>query len=575
VSWWYSWILVIPLLFIGYLQFTGSTDAARQVSYAFRDDAGPVAGVRVSAVGVVATSDANGRVFLDPELIGTAPLAFERDGYYGAEATIPATGVSSIDVALRSSGVAGVVVDSSTGQPVAGAVVLVAGTDQTVTTDATGHYALTGIPRGATLAFTAEGYSAWDGAVGDRTTVDASLVSDRVTGSVLDGEGQPVGNALVQGGAATAVTRTDGTFTLEGAAGATEVRVSASGFDNLTLPVDASRTANATLERITIKASYLNQSGLSDEDAIAGMIEMINTTELNAVVLDLKVDTIFYQTGVSFFTDVPDMIVPVYDPAALVQRLHDEGIYVIARMVIFQDPLVAEHYPEFAVRNENTGESWRDPNGVAWVNAFNEPLWDANIALALEAVGMGFDEIQYDYVRFPSDGDLTTADLGPDYSQEAREGAITGFIKRSSEAIRPTGAKLALDVFGIIALYDDDQGIGQRLKQLAPLADYLCLMIYPSHFELGNIVSAPGEPNDYPSETITESLERAAEMVPESVGKFRPWLQDFTQPLEGFTEYGPAEVREQIDAAEAFGGNGWMLWSPDNQPSVAALRPEE
>ncbi len=523
----------------------------------------------------MATSDANGMVYLDPEVIGTAPMAFEHDGYYRVEATIPAAGISNVDVALRSSSVAGVIIDGATSQPIAGAVVVVTGTDQTVTTDAAGRYSLAGIPPGASLTFTADGYSASDGAVNYRTMVDASLVNARVTGSVLDGEGQPVGNALVQGGAATAVTRTDGSFTLDGAEGATVVRVSASGFDNLTLPVDASRTANATLERITIKASYLNQSGLADEDAIAGMIEMINTTELNAVVLDVKVDTIFYQTGVAFFTHVPDMIVPVYDPTALVQRLHDEGIYVIARMVIFQDPLVAEHYPEYAVKNENTGESWRDPNGVAWVNAFNEPLWDANIALALEAVGMGFDEIQYDYVRFPSDGDLTVADFGPDYSQEAREGAITGFIERSSRAIRPTGAKLALDVFGIIALYDDDQGIGQRLRQLAPLADYLCLMIYPSHFELGNIASAPGEPNDYPGETITESLERAAEMVPESVDKFRPWLQDFTQPLDGFAEYGPAEVREQIDAAEAFGGNGWMLWSPDNRPSVAALRPEE
>jgi len=575
VSWWYSLILVIPLLLIGYLQFTGSTDAARQVSYAFRDDAGPVAGVQISASGLVATSDASGTVLLDAELIGTAPVRFERDGYYPFEATIPAAGMSEVDVTLRSSSVAGIVLDSSTGQPIAGAVVLVADTDQTVMSDASGRYALTGIPPGATLTFIADGYSASGGAIDDRTTVDASLVNARVSGTVLDGEGQPVGNALVQGGAATAVTRTDGSFSLDRAEGVGEVRVSASGFDNLTLPVDASRTANATLERITIKASYLNQSGLADEDAIAGMIEMINVTELNAVVLDIKVDTIFYQTGISFFTDVPDMIVPVYDPAALVQRLHDEGIYVIARMVIFQDPLVAEHYPEYAVRNENSGESWRDPNGIAWVNAFNEPLWDANIALALEAVGLGFDEIQYDYVRFPSDGDLTVADFGPDYSQEAREGAITGSIERSSEAIRPTGAKLALDVFGIIALYDNDQGIGQRLRQLAPLADYLCLMIYPSHFELGNIASAPGEPNDYPGETITESLERAAAMVPESVDKFRPWLQDFTQPLEGFAEYGPAEVREQIDAAEAFGGNGWMLWSPDNQPSVAALRSEE
>lgn len=575
VSWWYSAILILPLVIIGYLQLDGGTEAARQVTFRVAGASGPVAEARITAGTVVATTDASGTVVLDAGLIGEAAVTIERDGYYPISATAPANATGEVALTLRSSDVSGTVLDSITGQPVAGVTVTVAGAEQSVTTDVTGGYRLTTIPPGATLSFVADGYTPADVAVGDSATVDTALVFSRVTGSVLDGEGQPVGNALVQGGEATAVSRNDGTFTLDGAEGVRDVRISASGFDNVTLPVDGARPVTARLERVTIRASYLNQFGLADDDAIDQMIEIVNDTELNAVVLDIKQDTIYFETGVRFFNDVPGMIIPVYDPAALVRRLHDEGIYVIARMVVFQDPLVADHYPEYAVRNEDTGKSWRDPNGVAWVNAFNEPLWDANIALALEAIGMGFDEIQYDYVRFPSDGDLTVADFGPDYSQEAREGAITGFIERSSEAIRPTGAKLALDVFGIIALYDDDQGIGQRLKQLAPLADYLCLMIYPSHFEEGNIASAPGAPNDYPAETITESLERAAKIVPESVDKFRPWLQDFTQPLDGFMEYGPDEVREQIDAAEAFGGNGWMLWNPNNEPSVEALKPED
>ena len=324
-----------------------------------------------------------------------------------------------------------------------------------------------------------------------------------------------------------------------------------------------------------IRAAYINQFGLTNEQLLDNMIEIIRTTELNALVVDIKQDTIYYDSQVDFFRDVPGMVIDLYDPVPLLERLHAEGIYVIARLVVFQDPLVADHYSQYAVKDERDGSSWRNADGVAWVNAFNEPLWDANIELALEAAAFGFDEIQYDYVRFPSDGDLSVADFGPDYSQEAREGAITGFIARSSEAIRPTGTKLAIDAFGIIGLWDDDQGIGQRLIQLAPLVDYLCLMIYPSHYELGNIRSAPGHPNDYPGETITESLERAAELVPESVDKFRPWLQDFTQPLPGFSEYGPDELREQIDAAEAFGVHGWLLWNPNNAPTVEALKPDD
>lgn len=575
ISWWYSGLLLFPLMIIGYIQLTGGTEAAHQVTFQVADAAGPVTGARFVAGSVIATTDASGSVVLDVGSIGDDPVTVESDGYLPLQVTVPLTQSGDVSLTLQPSSVSGTVLDSVTGQPVVGVIVTVVGSEQTTATDSTGSYELAGIPRGTTLSFTGDGYSPLEAAVGDRPTVDTRLVFSRVTGTVLDGEGQPIGNALVQGGEATAVTRNDGTFTLDGADRVSEVRISASGFDDVRLPVDATRLVSAQMERVTIRASYLNQFGLGDDDALDRMIEIINSTELNAVVLDIKQDTIYFESRVKFFTDVPGMIVDVYDPAALVQRLHDEGIYVIARMVIFQDPLVAEHYPEYAVRNENTGESWRDPNGVAWVNAFNEPLWDANIALALEAVGMGFDEIQYDYVRFPSDGDLTVADFGPDYSQEAREGAITGFIERSSEAIRPTGAKLALDVFGIIALYDNDQGIGQRLTRLAPLADYLCLMIYPSHFEEGNIASAPGAPNDYPAETIAESLERAAELVPKSVDKFRPWLQDFTQPLDGFREYGPEEVRAQIDAADAFGGNGWMLWNPNNEPSVGALKPDD
>lgn len=575
VSWWYSSTLLIPLVMIGVMQFAGAAVEPRMVTWAVRDTSGPVAGALVSAGAIVATTDAGGVVSLDANLTGTAPVRFDREGSYSVQATVPATGDGLIAISLRSTTVTGIVMDSESGQPIAGASVNVAGSDQTVVTRADGRYVVAGLTEGASLSFGADGYSDMEDLVGDRTVVDARLASTRVTGSVLDGAGEPVGNALVQGGEVTAVTRADGSFQLDGAEDVADVRVTASGFDNLTLPVDASRSVVAQLERITIRASYINQFGLGDDETLDQLIETVNSTELNAIVLDIKQDTIYYETSVSFFSDVPGMIVPLYDPVAVVQRLHDEGIYAIARLVVFQDPLVAEHYPEYAVRDENTGESWRDPNGVAWVNAFYEPLWDANIALAMEAVGMGFDEIQYDYVRFPSDGDLTVADFGPDYSQEAREGAITGFVERSAEAIRPTGAKLALDLFGIIGLFDNDQGIGQRLSQLAPLVDYVCLMIYPSHFDDDGIIrSAPGQPNDYPGETITESLERAAEIVPDSVDKFRPWLQDFTQPLEGFTEYGPAEVREQIEAAEAFGRNGWMLWNPNNEPSVEALLPE-
>lgn len=573
VSWWYSGLVVLPLLIVAALLATPAAEGETRLAWRFADAAGPVSGVRVVAGAVVATADADGVVALPRSAVGSAPVAIEREGYYPILATVPA-GIASIETTLVASSVSGTVTDGRTGAPIGGATVGVVGAATTVTTESDGRYRLDGLSPGAAIGFAADGYGAVELPVDQRTTVDGALMSQRVTGVVTDGAGSPVSDAFIQVGDVSAASQSDGTFTVEGVADATEVRISASGFGDVLLPIADDRVVAAELERIVIRASYLNQAGLQDDDAIDAMIDLIGATELNAVVLDIKQDTIHFDSAVRFFTEVPGMVAPIYDPGEIVARFHDAGIYVIARQVVFQDPLVAAHYPELSVRNEDTGEPWLDPNGVSWVNAFHEELWDANIALALEVVGLGFDEIQYDYVRFTSDGDLTTADFGPDYSQAAREGAITGFVKRSYEAIQPTGAKLALDVFGIIALYDDDQGIGQRLSALAPYADYLCLMIYPSHFSEGNIRSAPGHPNDYPAETITESLERAAEIVPEHVDKFRPWLQDFTQPLEGFSAYGPDEVRAQIDAAEAFGVSGWLLWNPNNEPTVEALEPE-
>ena len=175
---------------------------------------------------------------------------------------------------------------------------------------------------------------------------------------------------------------------------------------------------------------------------------------------------------------------------------------------------------------------------------------------------------------FPSDGDLSTADFGQEYTAEAREAAITEFMRRSHEAVGGSGGYLAADLFGFVTIMDDEQYIGQRFSSLAPYLDFVCMMIYPSHFETGNIASAPGHPNDYPYETIFESLERADAIVPDSRLKFRPWLQDFSYGFNGLRDYTPADVRAQIDAAEDFGASGWMLWGDPQNVTVEALEPE-
>ena len=189
-----------------------------------------------------------------------------------------------------------------------------------------------------------------------------------------------------------------------------------------------------------IKAVYANLGVLSDPERWNRLIEIADTTEINAIVIDVKQDTIYYDTQVPFFRNIDGMITPLYYPKELLAQLKAPGIYSIARMVVFKDPLVAAGRPDLAVRDEKTGGLWYDMNGTPWVNAFNEELWQANADLGAELAQLGFDEVQYDYIRFPSDGDLRTTDFGRDYSEENRRAAITGAVALGSQEVRAAGA---------------------------------------------------------------------------------------------------------------------------------------
>jgi hypothetical protein len=179
--------------------------------------------------------------------------------------------------------------------------------------------------------------------------------------------------------------------------------------------------------------------------------------------------------------------------------------------------------------------------------------------LAVEAATAGFDEIQYDYIRFPTDGDLTTMDFGPELTMEVRQTTIEEFLALSRELLLPTGAKQAADLFGFTMVIDDDLGIGQNFARVAEHLDYLCPMVYPSHYADYQF-GLPGHPNDYPYDVIDISLAGGIERVLGNSRQIRPWLQDFT--YAGMNPYGPAEVRAQVQACIDHDTSGWMLWDP-------------
>jgi hypothetical protein len=523
------------------------------------------------------TSGPDGVVTVELRTDGS-PAMIEAPGYQAITTTLSPGASRDWQVALRPTVLRGRLADAETSAGIAGAEVAVLapdGTEQKTATDSDGRYAFNTVPDEATVRFSSPDHGVVEELIGQRTEINLTMRPSIVSGQVTDAAGAPIEGARIaaSNGSAESVSGPDGTFRLMGGSDVTEVVVSAPGHANKTLKVDASRNVNAALDTEMIKAVYANLGVLSDPERWNRLIEIADTTEVNAIVIDVKQDTIYYDTQVPFYRNIDGMITPIFDPAELLAELDAHGIYSIARMVVFKDPVVAAGRPDLAVRDETTGGLWRDMNGTPWVNAFNQELWQANADLGAELAQLGFDEVQYDYIRFPSDGDLRTADFGNDYSEENRRAAIAGAVALGAEKVRAAGAVFAIDLFPIIALLGDDQGIGQTLQDLTPLADYVCLMIYPSHYEVGNI-PVDGHPNDYPAETVTYTLERSQEWVPGTMKKMRPWLQDFTYPLEGYSAYGPEQVRAQIDAAEAQGVSGWLLWNAAGEFQDAALAPE-
>jgi hypothetical protein len=320
----------------------------------------------------------------------------------------------------------------------------------------------------------------------------------------------------------------------------------------------SARLAGATYaapDEFAAKAVYLNPT-MDDGYDLDRLLGLIDRTELNALVIDVKEEGVYVDTGVDLFREA-GTVVPYYDVTAVLDALHAHDVHAIARQVVFKDTPLAEARPDLAVADAVSGAPWRDMNGVAWVNPFSEEVRAANIALAMELVGRGFDEIQFDYVRFPTDGDLEAMDFGHEVTESVRVETIAGFLGEARATLAPGGARVGADVFGFTLILDDI-GIGQNVRRIAEVVDYVCPMVYPSHFPNGSI-AVDGHPNDFPYETIEISIGAGEEKVAGSRGKLRPWLQDFSLP--GMSDYGPAEVRAQIDAAEANGAAGWMIWN--------------
>lgn len=318
-----------------------------------------------------------------------------------------------------------------------------------------------------------------------------------------------------------------------------------------------------------VKGLYLNAWAAGSSARLQRLIDIANRTEINTFVIDVKEGgEVSYRSRVPLVRAIGADRNYIGDVRGMLRKLRENGIYPIARIVVFKDGTLAQARPDWAVQHQNGGD-WLDNDGYRWVDSYNPHVWDYNIAIAREALELGFSEVQWDYVRFP---DVPQALMRVAHwpAQEGRSKAdgIRQFIQYSREKLGSYEVPITADVFGLTTSVRNDMGIGQLWEKLSDVSDVLLPMVYPSHYARGSYGIA--HPNAQPYETVRTALEYGVKRSAgiENAATIRAWLQDFTL---GPPRYGPAHVRAQIDAVYDAGLEEWVLWHPGSNYTVEAL----
>jgi hypothetical protein len=334
----------------------------------------------------------------------------------------------------------------------------------------------------------------------------------------------------------------------------------------------------------SVRALYVNGWAAGSKSRMRELIRIADSTEINAFVVDFKESDTYLvhdSTGIALAKEIgADQRPGSKWLPALLDTLKAHNIYPIARIVVFKDRMLAEKKPELAIRHINGG-IWKDLKGKPWVNPYHRTVWDYNIAIAREALDMGFSEIQWDYVRFPDVTDNMRQTMAfPGSNGKSRAENIRDFLLYSREQLKQYQVPVTADVFGLVTHMENDTGIGQNWEMVITSADAVLPMVYPSHYYPG--MYGFQQPNAHPYEMVRISMQDAVERTAylkargEPVGEIRPWLQAFTADyLHDNITYGPSHVRQQIQAAYDAGLKSWVLWNPRSDFAVylPALRP--
>jgi hypothetical protein len=518
--------------------------------------------------------DAAGRFTLRRLRHGDTLIA-EQPGYARGQVTYQ--GQPTLRIALEPVSVPVSVRDRMTGQGLSGATICMED-GACGSTDATGHTVLRPAVRGAALTVQGSGYQTGSVTFEGQERLQVKLAPRELTGTIRDAEtGQPLTNTILFINGEIAPLKGDGRYHLPNLTTVYTLMVKSPGYKRVTVPIgpetqtseldvlDACQDKDArgmpcvdiNLPRFAVHGVYANFGLLTWDNArLFEIIDLVDRSPaLNAIVLDVKSDYgyLVIESSNPLITETEAIITPRLPLSEFLEICQERHIYTIARMVIFKDsPLVAAR-PELAVRHPS-GAVFYDREGMAWADPTRKEVWEYNIAITEEVIRMGFDEVQYDYLRYPSDSTSLEVVRALVYSVpstlESRTAAISGFVAEAKRAVDRTPAFLSADIFGyaLSVTPEHDMRIGQRLMDLAPLVDYVCPMVYPSTFIPGNLGLA--SPSDSPYEVVARSM---AYGLSRTSAVMRPWLQGYWYERRDFADQRRA-AQEATDA-------GWCFWN--------------
>ncbi|MDD2807166.1 MAG: putative glycoside hydrolase [Patescibacteria group bacterium] len=313
-------------------------------------------------------------------------------------------------------------------------------------------------------------------------------------------------------------------------------------------------------DKIENRGIYVTAYTAGSKDKRAALVNLIERSELNSIVIDLKdySGLIFFQSNVPLVNKIGAADIRISDLKDWLADLKKRNIYTIGRIVVFQDPKLAEKMPEIALKSKSGG-IWRDFKGLSWVDPTNIIVWKYNLDIAKSAARLGFDEINFDYVRFPSDGDIKNIVYSNLDNNDHKSQIMAAFYKYVDDSMKFEPVLTSADLFGMVLWRSDGLNIGQRYEDAANHFDYICPMVYPSHYPAG--FQNFSNPAVHPYDVIYKSLIRAKDLVPKPRADLRPWIQVFNLGAV----YTPEMVKAEKQAVYDSNSNGWLMWNATNR----------